>query len=375
MASKTSNTHNKYNAYVNEVADLFIEQLEKGCAPWQKGWESQFILPQNAVTGKLYRASNLMLLFAMQCSNGFEDNRWVTFNQARSLGGSVRKGERGVPCIFWRRFEVRDENPEKEGEEIVVKERMIPCPFTIVNVGQCENLKIKPLEVPQHDWTPVEAAEKLLKASGAKIEEKSQSRAFYNPVKDLIVLPERKQFFNAEAFYDTALHELGHWTAHSSRLNRTFGKSFGDEEYAKEELRAEISSFMVGSTLGLSHDPSNHAAYVDSWIKALRDDPREILRACADAEKIKDYLFSLDKSLKLEEGSSSEISKVAEEHSETRKAVKIYKSFSEEEKAVVVQSLAQSLNKPKRSSNPYQMSLFDREVSEKKERAGSGCER
>ena len=132
---------------------------------------------------------------------------------------------------------------------------------------------------------------------------------------------------------------------------------------------------MVGSTLGLSHDPSNHAAYVDSWIKALRDDPREILRACADAEKIKDYLFSLDKSLKLEEGSSSEISKVAEEHSETRKAVKIYKSFSEEEKAVVVQSLAQSLNKPKRSSNPYQMSLFDREVSERKRKRGSGCER
>ena len=113
MASKTSNTHNKYNAYVNEVAELFIDQLKKGCAPWQKGWESKFILPQNAVTGKLYRASNLMLLFAMQCSNGFEDNRWVTFNQARSLGGSVRKGENGVPCIFWRRFEVRDENKEK----------------------------------------------------------------------------------------------------------------------------------------------------------------------------------------------------------------------------------------------------------------------
>ena len=121
MASKTSNTHNKYNAYVNEVADLFIEQLEKGCAPWQKGWESQFILPQNAVTGKLYRASNLMLLFAMQCSNGFEDNRWVTFNQARSLGGSVRKGERGVPCIFWRRFEVRDENPEKKEKRSLSK--------------------------------------------------------------------------------------------------------------------------------------------------------------------------------------------------------------------------------------------------------------
>ncbi|MCB2039310.1 MAG: conjugal transfer protein TraC, partial [Rhodoferax sp.] len=136
--------------------------------------------------------------------------------------------------------------------------------------------------------------EHILKASGASITHAPGDRAFYRPATDSIHLPDRGQFPSADNYYATALHELGHWTGHASRLDRDLAHPFGSEGYAKEELRAEIASMILGDELGIGHDPGQHAAYVGSWIKALQDEPLEVFRAAADAEKIHDYVLAFE---------------------------------------------------------------------------------
>src|SRR5690606_5247683 len=137
-------------------------------------------------------------------------------------------------------------------------------------------------------------AEAILANSGAKIAHVEGNRAFYRPSTDSITLPARNQFGTADAYYATALHELGHWTGHPSRLDRDLSHPFGSEGYAKEELRAEIASMILGDELGIGHDPGQHAAYVGSWIKVLQDEPLEVFRAAADAEKIRDYVLAFE---------------------------------------------------------------------------------
>lgn len=121
------------------------------------------------------------------------------------------------------------------------------------------------------------------------------NKAYYSPMQDEIVLPQKEQFLSEGAYYATALHELGHWTGSESRLNRDLAHPFGSQEYAKEELRAEIASFLFNGKLGLGYDPEMHLSYVDSWVKILEDKPGEIFRATADATKIVSFIegFSL----------------------------------------------------------------------------------
>ena len=141
----------------------------------------------------------------------------------------------------------------------------------------------------------------LLEASGADIRHDQADRAFYRPSTDRIHLPPRASFSSADNFLSTALHEIGHWTGANSRLDRDLAHPFGSEGYAKEELRAEIASLMMGDELGIGHDPGQHAAYVQSWVKVLREDPKEILRASRDAEQIHRYVMALEKGRALPE--------------------------------------------------------------------------
>ena len=147
-------------------------------------------------------------------------------------------------------------------------------------------------EVRPITWEPQERVRCILDHSGAKLFHDQGDRAFYRPSTDSIHLPARAQFDSVEAYYAVALHELSHWTGEKSRLDRDLAHPFGSLGYAKEELRAEIASFMLGEELGVGHDPSNHAAYVKSWIKVLQDDPKELFRASAAAEKIMDYVWT-----------------------------------------------------------------------------------
>ncbi|WP_347990332.1 strawberry notch-like NTP hydrolase domain-containing protein [Methylomonas sp. AM2-LC] len=292
----------KKKPFHETVAEKLIEQLEKGTAPWQKPWnpgESNAFLPFNPTTGNRYKGINSIHLM----SQDRDDQRWMTYKQAGELGGQVKKGEKGTLVQYWKFTEEqtkRDDNGKpvlnSEGDpiKVVVKlERPKVFNAVVFNAEQIDGLP--PLEKKPQTWDAIERAEHILTASGADIQHNGGGRAFYRPRTDSIHLPDKGAFSSAENYYATALHELGHWTGHEDRLNRGKGNPFGSEAYAKEELRAEIASMILGDELGIGHDPSQHAAYVGSWIKALKDDPMEIFRAAADAEKIQNYVLAFER--------------------------------------------------------------------------------
>ncbi len=287
----------QFDTYVESVAQEIIEQLQKGTAPWQQPWDSVGFEPINATTEKAYNGMNALRLMCVQAAKGYKDRRWLTFNQAKAMGGHVRKGEKGIACVYWKEvfLDTNDEDPDGALSELLRPSHMIPCRFTVFNVEQFDGLALPEERKPEHKWSPIESAERILKNSGAVIKEVNQDQAFYSPSSDTITLPKREQFPTASQFYDTALHELGHWTGHASRLNRNLSGAFGSPEYAKEELRAEISSMMVSMSIGLAHNTEKHAAYVGSWIKCLQEDPKEIFRAATDADKIKSFVLKFEK--------------------------------------------------------------------------------
>lgn len=296
----------KANEYAQGVAQLLIEQLQQGTAPWQRPWEAGGVrfMPYNPTTGKEYRAGNALYLYAVQARRGYEDTRWMTFRQALGADAHVRKGEKGTGIQFYARGEsvqVKDEHgkPVLDANGKAKKTwREYDHPrlmhFTVFNASQIDGLAPPPKREPLNEWERHERAEAILAASGAAIQHLPGDRAFYSLAEDRITLPLRDQFKAPDAYYATALHELGHWTGHPTRLDRDLAHPFGSIPYAKEELRAEIASMMLGERLSIGHDPGQHSAYVGSWIKVLKEDPREIFRAAADAEKIGDYVLALD---------------------------------------------------------------------------------
>ena len=290
---------------IDTIAEKLIAQLKEGTAPWQKPWqpgEPGAFLPFNPTTGKRYKGINSLHLM----SEGHADHRWMTYKQAAAAGAQVRQGEKGTPIQYWK-FTEKEEAATPSGmPPLIVNEQQEkpslrlerPQMFfsTVFNATQIDGLP--PLAPPPSvAWVPAERAEGILQASGAKIEHggrEGRDSAFYRPSTDTIHLPGKEQFPTADNYYATALHELGHWTGHASRLGRDLGHPFGSEGYAREELRAEIASMLLGDELGIGHDPGQHAAYVGTWIKVLQSDPLEIFRAASAAEKIQAYVLGLE---------------------------------------------------------------------------------
>jgi len=293
-------------AFHEQVAENLIEQLKKGTAPWQKPWEPGDLLaalPVNSTTGKRYRGINSLNLM----SRAYTDPRWLTYKQAISLGAQVRKGEKSTLVQYWKFTEEhikKDDsgnivlnNESQPVKEQVRLERPRVFYAAVFNAQQMDNLPELDIKAP--DWDPLERAERILQASHAVIHHGEADRAFYRPSTDSIHLPHKHQFPTPDRYYATALHELGHWTGHESRLSRDLAHPFGSEGYGREELRAEIASMLLSGELGIGHDPGQHVAYVSSWIKALQEDPTEIFRAAADAEKIQEYVLALSQQQKI----------------------------------------------------------------------------
>lgn len=291
----------KKNPFYKVVADKLIEQLEAGTAPWQKPWEDSIHKnPTNPVTGNDYKGMNSIFL-SMQ---GRADSRWLTYKQAKSIDAQVKKGEKATTVTYVKLREektvyengkpVIDSNGEKVKRTIVLEK---PKYFSasVFNGEQIEGLP--ELEKKERTWEDLKRAEDILKDSGATIIHDRADTDFYSASKDEIHLPPREQFDESAKYYSTALHELGHWTGHEDRLNRDLSGKFSSDSYAKEELRAEISSLMVGNSLNIGHNPDNHAAYVKSWIKALKEDPKEILHASKDAEAIHQFIMEKERAV------------------------------------------------------------------------------
>lgn len=283
-----------------EFAEKIIGMLEQGTAPWQKPWTpAENLAPRNPATGTVYKGVNRLNLALA----GYDDPRWMTLRQANDAGLTIKKGSRSTPIVYYQFTREQDKldangQPVKREDGQPEKETVrLDRPILRISRGfngtQIEGMPPLDKKENAYEWNPHEKAEKILSASGATIKHDQADRNFYRASTDEIHLTPKSSFDAADKYYATALHELGHWTGHSMRMNREFGP-FGSEKYAKEELRAEISSWMVGQDIGVGHDPGQHAAYVQSWIKVLRDDPMEIMRACRDAEHIRDYVLGLE---------------------------------------------------------------------------------
>jgi antirestriction protein ArdC len=298
-------TNDKVKALHVQVAEKLIEQLKAGTAPWQKPWNSgnlpAFELPYNAITGNRYKGINTLSLLL----NGYEDPRWLTFNQASANDWKVKKGEKASLIQFVKTTDLvakRDEsgkpvlNDEGKPVKISVKlDRPIITTAWVFNAAQVNGIPaLQKQDIQTLGWDPVERAEKLIASSSANIAHVAGDRAFYSPFRDKITMPLKEQFDAPDKYYATLLHELGHWTGHKERLDRSIMNKFGTEAYAREELRAEIASLLIGQELRIGHDLGQHTAYVDSWIKVLQDTPFEIHAAAADAEKIFNYLTGLE---------------------------------------------------------------------------------
>jgi len=294
-----------------EVTDNIVRMLERGVAPWQKPWEpgaSSLGIPFNPNSERAYRGGNAIHLMATSLQRGYEDPRWMTYKQASDNGSQVRRGEKGTQIEYWEVRQAADktqpslpngggEGTANGGNADTEKSRLIHRVYTVFNAQQIERI---PPHTPKQQTTfeAVQAGEQILQNSGANIAHDQADRAFYSRSQDSIHLPPKDAFKDAAAYYGTALHELAHWTGHPSRLDRptlTESYRFGDANYAKEELRAELASVFLAAQRGIPHDPEQHAAYVDSWIGALKRDKNEIFRAAHDASKATDFILTLER--------------------------------------------------------------------------------
>src|SRR5579863_5189110 len=277
-----------------EITDKIIAELEAGRVPWVQPWgtaaaKASLAMPKNAATRRRYSGVNVLILWAAAIDRGFSAQSWLTFRQALGLGGHVRKGEKGTTVVYADRFTPDEERrrAERDGDEPFV----IPFlkRFTVFSTDQCENLpeELTTAPEPVPEGLVLPQVEALIAATGADFRIGGE-RAFYSPDHDFIQVPRPDAYFEPINWHRTALHELGHWVGHASRLGRDLSGGFGSALYAKEELIAEMTSAFVCASLGIV-PTVRHADYIGSWLEVLREDDRAIVRAASAASKAADY--------------------------------------------------------------------------------------
>ena len=269
-----------------DVTDRIVAALEAGIVPWVKPWKDNasgsITEPHNAVTGRRYNGINWLVLSSMP----YASTGWLTFNQAKKLGGNVKRGEKGTQIVFWD-FS-RKQRDEKTGELKVIP---FAKAYTVFNLDQCENLPLAKIKAP----TPVTIGSGDMNVIAATHNVNLQhggNRAFFSPAFDQVQMPSADSFKSADHYQSTLAHELTHWTGHDSRLKRDFSKGrFGDAAYAFEELVAEIGSAFLCARAGIKLEGLQHADYVGNWLQVLKNDKRAIFTAASKAKQAAEYLL------------------------------------------------------------------------------------
>jgi len=281
------------------VTDKIISHLESGVAPWRQPWRASDQGPRN-LDGHRYRGINVLLLIMESMSEGYQSPYWLTFNQARAKGGSVKKGEKSTVIVFWKKIMVKEKN-EATGK---IEKKIIPMLryYRVFNLDQCEGVKLprKVLEdqladKQEHDHDPIAEAEAIVNGykDSPKITRRG-ARAFYVPSTDKITVPPMKAYERREEFYSTLFHEMAHSTGHESRLDRFTGKNgaFGSHDYGREELVAEMTSAFLAAEAGIEITIPNSAAYLSSWIKTIKEDVRAVVVAAGAAQRAADLIMN-----------------------------------------------------------------------------------
>ncbi|MCP3386005.1 zincin-like metallopeptidase domain-containing protein [Bradyrhizobium sp. CCGUVB4N] len=286
---------NRANLY-DEITDKIIDELEAGRVPWVQPWgtaaaKAPLAMPKNAATGRQYSGINILILWGAVVAHGYPGQSWLTFRQALSLGGNVRKGEHGTTVVYADRFVPDDE--KKRARETGEEAATIPFlkRFTVFNAAQCEGLPddvaiVAPPPPPGLIEPQVEA---LIRATGVDFRI-GGNRAYYAPDADFVMVPPPHAYFEPINWHRTALHELGHAAGHASRLGRDLTGSFGTKKYAFEELIAEMNAAFCCASLGIV-PTVRHADYIGSWLEVLREDNRAVVRAASQASKAADWIL------------------------------------------------------------------------------------
>ena len=278
----------KFDVY-QEVTDQIVNAMEAGTPPWRKPWTGDsagFVMPKRA-NGEMYKGINVLMLWMMAEQRGYTSETWFTYRQASEAGGQVRKGEKSTTVIYYNTVKAEDEHGE---------EKTIPFAkaYRVFNADQIEGL---PAEFYQKQSEPRDLGtvadpelETFFVSTGAKIVTSDKPEAYFSPADDLIHMPPIETFYSANEYYGVLSHEGIHWTGSEKRLARIekFQKKAG---YAFEELIAEIGSCMLCAQIGVIPQFDQSAAYIEGWLKALKDDKRFIFKAASAAQKATDYLL------------------------------------------------------------------------------------
>ncbi|TPM89661.1 MULTISPECIES: zincin-like metallopeptidase domain-containing protein [unclassified Mesorhizobium] len=281
----------------DDITNKIIAELEAGRFPWVQPWgttatKASLAMPANAATGRAYSGINVLILWGAVVEHGFPVQSWLTFRQALSLGGHVRKGEHGTTVVYADRFVPEDQ--KSRARETGEAAQAIPFlkRFSVFNVAQCENLPDDlAVAPPAPEPGLIEpAVDALIKATGIDFRI-GGDRAYYAPAHDYVRVPPPQAYFETIDWHRTALHELGHATGHASRVGRDLGGAFGTKKYAFEELVAELNAAFCCASLGIV-PTVRHADYLASWLEVLREDNRAIVRAASQASRAADWLLS-----------------------------------------------------------------------------------
>ena len=265
------------NDIQQQITNTIIDMMETAGANWSKEWAA-IDAPNNISSGKNYTGINTLVLSAQAVRQGYDSNVWGTYKQWADKGAQVKKGEKATGGIFYKTLEIKDKETDEKKRIPMLRE------FKLFNAHQVEGFEI-PASI---ELEPVErdaSVDRYIKATGAIIGHGGDS-AFFMPSEDRIQMPRIETFTSSNAYYATLLHELTHWTGHKSRLDRLTHARFGSTDYAKEELVAELGAAFQCQLLGVTSEPmENHAKYLNSWIKVLKEDKKAIFKASALAQK------------------------------------------------------------------------------------------
>jgi antirestriction protein ArdC len=272
------------------ITDRILKKLEEGTVPWRRPWNASAGLPKNLVSRKEYRGINVFLTG----SQGYESPYWLTFKQAKALGGCVREGEKGTPIVYCDTF--KKEVVGKDGE-LAEKQMSFLRYYTVFNMAQVDGVEAPASDTVERAFNPITECERIVSDMPFPPALKTgNERAFYRSSEDAVYMPRAELFVSDEEYYSTLFHELVHSTGHETRLNRrpsTERRSFGDEAYSKEELVAEMGASFLCATAGIEDATlDNSAAYIQGWLKALRDDKKLVILAAAAAQKASDYILN-----------------------------------------------------------------------------------
>jgi antirestriction protein ArdC len=268
----------------DRITERIVSLLSQGTVPWHKPWHVQTGLPRNLITQKPYRGINVFLLMAMN----YESPNWLTLRQANALGGQIKPGEKSCPVVFWKPMKVQD----KETKE----EKKIPFLrlYHVFNVSQCTGLKNIP-PVDESAFIQTLPAELVANMPQRPVIKHGMNMASYSPVSDVVNMPDRARFQSEDHYYATLFHELVHSTGHEKRLKRTSimeRNGYGSNPYAKEELIAEMGSAFLCGYAGIEDRTiDSSAAYLEGWLKQLKEDKTLIVQAAAQAQKAADFIL------------------------------------------------------------------------------------